>query len=120
MCLQVKAREQTTPIQGNSSVDRADDIAAISDEWVLQEQVAVGFQDEQGKIRKSTYLLLQDGDFVDVEVKADIALRGNGKNATCHVYFSMERIIRLKAHEEYKVSVAYIDSISLTKDFLAQ
>lgn len=46
---------------------------------------------------RSTYMLLQEGDFVDVEVATVIRTRGRGGNATCSVTFAMSRVVRLQA-----------------------
>ncbi|KAJ3552733.1 hypothetical protein NM688_g4000 [Phlebia brevispora] len=48
----------------------------VEGEWVVSEKLDIGYQDATGKVHQCPAALLQEGDFVDVEVSLAIYMRG--------------------------------------------
>ena len=80
-------------------------LQSIEQDWRMNSALDVGYQDPTGKILEAKHLLLQQGDFVDVEVMADIVRTGKGRNGRLRIRFAMSRIIRLQAAARVQVFV---------------
>ena len=74
--------------------------SAIAHAWIIGRRVQIGIQAADGRLSRGSHLHLQEGDFLDVEVRADVVTRGKHGNKRIDLQFAMVTVIQLKARAQ--------------------